>query len=69
MAFDGKIKTREEDYSEWYLDVIKAADLADYAPVKGCMVIKPNGYAIWENIQKVLDSKFKETGVKNAYFP
>lgn len=69
MAFDGKIKTREEDYSEWYLDVIKAADLADYAPVKGCMVIKPNGYAIWENIQKVLDTKFKETGVKNAYFP
>lgn len=69
MAFEGKIKTREEDYSEWYLDVIKAADLADYAPVKGCMVIKPNGYAIWENIQKILNEKFKETGVRNAYFP
>lgn len=69
MAFDNKISTREQDYSQWYLDVIQAADLADYAPVKGCMVIKPNGYAIWENIQKVLDSKFKETGVKNAYFP
>lgn len=63
------LKTREENYNEWYLDVIKAADLADYAPVKGCMVIKPNGYAIWENIQKVLDQKFKETGVQNAYFP
>lgn len=63
------IKKRSEDYAEWYLDVIKNADLADYSPVKGCMVIKPYGYAIWENIQKVLDQKFKETGVQNAYFP
>lgn len=69
MAFEGKIKSREEDYSEWYLDIIKAADLADSAPIKGCMVIKPNGYAIWENIQKTLDEMFKETGVENAYFP
>lgn len=63
------ITPRAKDFSEWYLDIIAAADLADYAPVKGCMVIKPYGYAIWENIQKVLDSKFKQTGVKNAYFP
>ena len=64
-----KIVKRSEDFSRWYLDVITAADLADYAPVKGCMVIKPYGYAIWENIQKVLDSMFKATGHKNAYFP
>ena len=63
------ITPRAKDFSEWYLDIIAGADLADYAPVKGCMVIKPYGYAIWENIQKVLDTKFKQTGVKNAYFP
>lgn len=66
---DKKITTRAEDYSQWYLDVISAADLADYGPVKGTMVIKPYGYAIWEATQKVLDEKFKETGVQNAYFP
>jgi len=64
-----KITTREEDYSQWYLDVIAAADLAEHSPVKGCMVIKPYGYAIWEAIQKHLDAQFKKTGVKNAYFP
>jgi len=64
-----KITKRSENYSQWYLDVIEAADLADNSPVRGCMVIKPNGYAIWENIQSVLDKKFKDTGVKNAYFP
>ena len=69
MAKDKGITKRSEDYSEWYLDVIKAADLADYGPVRGTMVIKPNGYAIWENIQQVLNEKFKETGVQNAYFP
>ncbi len=63
------ITPRSVDYSEWYIDVIMAAELADYAPVKGCMVIRPNGYAIWESIQKYLDEKFKATGVKNAYFP
>lgn len=68
-SHEKSIISRAEDFSQWYLDVIAAADLADYAPVKGCMVIKPYGYAIWENIQKVLDKKFKETGVKNAYFP
>ena len=60
---------KEEDFSEWYTQVIQKAGLADYAPVGGCMVIKPLGFGIWENIQKVLDKKFKETGVKNAYFP
>ncbi len=63
------IKTRSNDYSQWYLDVIKAAQLADYAPVKGCMVIRPEGYAIWEAIQRDLDRRFKETGHVNAYFP
>jgi prolyl-tRNA synthetase len=63
------ITPRAVDYSEWYIDVIMAAELADYAPVKGCMVIRPNGYAIWESIQKYLDEKFKATGVRNAYFP
>jgi prolyl-tRNA synthetase len=63
------ITPRSVDYSEWYIDVIMAAELADYAPVKGCMVIRPNGYAIWESIQKYLDEKFKATGVRNAYFP
>lgn len=68
-AKKNKISTRKEDYSQWYLDVIEAADLAEYGPVKGTMVIKPYGYAIWENIQSVLNEKIKETGHKNAYFP
>src|SRR5256714_798467 len=63
------IKLRSEDYAKWYLDVIKAAQLADYSPVKGCMVIRPEGYAIWEAIQRDLDRRFKETGHVNAYFP
>ena len=61
--------TREEDYPEWYQQVIKSADLAENTPVRGCMVIKPWGYAIWENIREALDSMFKATGHKNAYFP
>lgn len=61
--------TREENYPEWYQQVVKAADLAETSPVRGCMVIKPWGYAIWENIQRELDRRFKETGHKNAYFP
>ena len=61
--------TRIEDYPEWYQQVVKAADLAENSPVRGCMVIKPWGYAIWENIQHDLDRRFKETGHKNAYFP
>jgi prolyl-tRNA synthetase len=66
---EAKITKRREDYSRWYTDVIAAAELADHAPVKGCMVIRPNGYAIWEKMQQALDSMFKETGHENAYFP
>ncbi|MBI3236445.1 MAG: proline--tRNA ligase [Chlamydiales bacterium] len=61
--------TREEDYPEWYQAVIKAADLAEHSPVRGCMVIKPWGYGIWENMQQILDKMFKDTGHQNAYFP
>ncbi|HHM12754.1 MAG TPA: proline--tRNA ligase, partial [Planctomycetaceae bacterium] len=61
--------TRSEDYPEWYQQVIRAADLAEISPVRGCMVIKPWGYALWENMQQVLDRMFKETGHENAYFP
>ena len=60
---------REEDYPEWYQQVVKAADLAENAPVRGCMTIKPWGYGIWENIQRLLDDKIKATGHENAYFP
>lgn len=63
------ITPREQDFSQWYLDIIREADLAENSPVRGCMVIKPYGYAIWENIQKFLDTEFKKTGVQNAYFP
>ena len=61
--------TREENYAEWYQQVIKAADMAENSEVRGCMVIKPWGYAIWENIQHILDRMFRETGHRNAYFP
>ena len=64
-----KVTPREEDYSRWYTDVVVKAELADYAPVRGCMIIRPYGYALWENIRKALDAKFKATGHKNAYFP
>lgn len=69
MAHDKPITPRSEDYSQWYLDVIAAADLAENSPVRGCMVIKPNGYAIWEKVQQTLDLEFKRKGVQNAYFP
>ena len=61
--------TREENYAEWYQQVVRSADLAENSPVRGCMVIKPWGYAMWENVQRVLDGMFKATGHKNAYFP
>jgi len=61
--------TRAEDYPEWYQQVIRAADLAENSPVRGCMVIKPWGYSLWENVQRVLDGMFKATGHRNAYFP
>ena len=63
------ITSMEEDFAQWYTDVVKKAELVDYSSVKGCMVIKPAGYAIWENIQKELDSRFKEAGVENVYMP
>lgn len=61
--------TRAEDYSKWYNDLVYKADLAEHSDVRGCMVIKPYGYAIWENMRDVLDRRFKETGHSNAYFP
>ncbi|WP_343210726.1 proline--tRNA ligase [Anaerolentibacter hominis] len=63
------ITSMEDDFAQWYTDVVKKAELADYSSVKGCMILKPYGYAIWENIQKQLDSMFKETGVENVYMP
>ncbi|MBB4079133.1 prolyl-tRNA synthetase [Lewinella aquimaris] len=63
------ITSREENYSEWYLDIVKKANLAANSAVRGCMVIKPNGFAIWERMQRQLDDMFKETGHVNAYFP
>ena len=64
-----KLTTRDENFSDWYNEIILKADMADYAPVRGCMVIKPYGWALWENIQKALDKRFKETGHQNAAFP
>ena len=64
-----KITPRSKDYSRWYTDVIQRAELADYSPVKGCMVVRPYGYALWENIRDGLDRRFKATGHVNAYFP
>ena len=74
MADNGKklveqITSMDEDFAKWYTDIVKKADLIDYSSVKGCMIIRPYGYAIWENIQKILDAKFKETGVENVYMP
>jgi prolyl-tRNA synthetase len=63
------ITSMEEDFAQWYTDVVKKADLMDYTSVKGCMVFKPAGYAIWELIQRQLDDRFKETGVENVYLP
>ena len=73
MANDKKlveaITSMDVDFAQWYTDVVKKAELCDYASVKGCIVIKPAGYAIWENIQHELDRRFKETGVQNVYMP
>lgn len=67
--FVTEITPQNEDFSRWYIDVIKKADLMDYSPVRGCIVFKPDGYEIWEHIQEELDRRFKETGHRNAYFP
>lgn len=73
MADDKKLVTAitdmEVDFPQWYTDVVKKAELADYSSVKGCMIIEPYGFALWENIQKQLDERFKETGVENVYMP
>ena len=64
-----KLTRRDEDYARWYNELVQRAELADYAPVRGCMVIRPHGYAIWEKMQRALDAMFKATGHQNAYFP
>src|SRR6266576_723312 len=64
-----EIIDQDDNFSMWYNQVVRKAELADYAPVRGCMIIRPYGYAIWENIQQLMDARFKETGVLNAYFP
>ena len=61
------ITSRDVDFARWYTDVVKAAKLAEYSSVKGCMILEPNGYAIWEEIQKNLDKMFKQTGHQNVY--
>ncbi|HEX5818825.1 MAG TPA: proline--tRNA ligase, partial [Gemmatimonadales bacterium] len=69
MADNKALTTRAADFSAWYNELIMRAELADYSPVRGCMVIRPNGYAIWEQMQRALDQMFKDTGHQNAYFP
>src|SRR5687767_8816564 len=69
MADEKKLTTRAADFSAWYNEVVLRAELADYSPVKGCMVIRPNGYGVWERMQRALDDMFKATGHQNAYFP
>ncbi len=69
MADDKKLTPRAQDFSAWYNEVVVRAELADYAPVRGCMVIRPDGYGIWERMQRALDDMFKATGHRNAYFP
>ena len=69
MSKNKALTSRSDDFSAWYNEVIMRAELADYSPVRGCMVIRPNGYAIWEHMQQALDRMFKETGHENAYFP
>src|SRR6266498_2155140 len=64
-----EITPQSQDFGRWYIDVVRRAELADYSPVKGCMVIRPYGYAIWELMQQGLDRRFKATGHVNAYFP
>ena len=69
QEFVAQITPRSEDFSQWYTDVILKTDLVDYAPVRGCMVMKPYGYAIWERIQQEMDRRFKETGHENVAMP
>ncbi len=69
IGFVKEIASKEKDFSQWYIDVVRKAELADYTTIKGCMVIRPYGYGLWENMQAGLDRRIKETGHKNAYFP
>ena len=69
MSEDQRLTKRSDDFSAWYNEVVTRAELADYSPVRGCMVIRPRGYAIWELMQRALDDMFKATGHQNAYFP
>ena len=64
-----EITSMDVDFAQWYTDIVKKADLIDYSSVRGCMVFRPYGYAIWENIQHILDGKFKQTGHENVYMP
>src|SRR5579872_1906822 len=64
-----QIARKSENFNEWYTDVVRKAELADYSPVRGCMVIRPYGYALWEHIRDALDGMIKETGHENMYFP
>ncbi len=64
-----KLPSQAEKFSDWYNQLVLRAELADYSPVRGCMVVRPYGWALWENIQKALDKRFKETGHVNAAFP
>ncbi|MEG0115976.1 MAG: proline--tRNA ligase, partial [Hydrogenoanaerobacterium sp.] len=64
-----EITSMEEDFAKWYTDVVKKAELADYSSVKGCMILRPYGYAMWENIQHTLDTRFKELGHENVAMP
>ena len=66
---NNKITSRDVDFAKWYTDIVSAAHLAAYSNTKGCTVFEPNGYAIWEQMQKILDEKFKETGHVNVYMP
>src|SRR5262245_16726149 len=68
-GFGQQLASRDADFSEWYIDVVRKADLADYSDIRGCMVIKPYGYGMWENVQAGLDQRIKATGHQNAYFP
>ncbi|MFQ5946312.1 MAG: proline--tRNA ligase, partial [Anaerolineae bacterium] len=69
MSEGERVTPRSEDYAAWYNEVVRKAELAEHAPVRGCMVIRPYGYALWENVQRALDARFRETGHSNAYFP
>src|SRR5512147_1689121 len=69
MAEDKALTSRAADFSAWYNEVVQRAELADYSPVRGCMIIRPYGYGIWELMQRTLDDMFKATGHQNAYFP